>query len=129
MPSQSTLLLWTLFVLGQALHVMKRAGMAVRSKANSIQSRVQFVAFCWEAVLVRLVLCSGLFAALQTNPHGLTKLLNLVGVAASVDISVDPGTALIIGYFADSVLDWLVSRIPLLQKDLPAWTEPGPPVS
>jgi hypothetical protein len=127
MPLQSTVLLWTLFVFGQSLHILKRAGMAVRSKTNSIRSRVEFVAFCWEALLVRLVLCSGLFAALQTNPHGLTKLLTLIGVQISAEIPVDPGTALIFGYFADSVLDWLVSKIPVLQKELPTWTEPNPP--
>ena len=76
--------------------------------------------FSWDALLVRLLLCAGLFAVLLTNPRGLTKLLALLGAGISVDISVDPGTALILGYFADSVLDWMVSKIPMLQKELPS---------
>jgi hypothetical protein len=117
----TTVMIWALYLLGQLLHVLKRAGMAVRSKSNSIRSRVEFIVFSWDALLVRVVLCAGLFAALLTNPHGLTRLFALLGAGITADIFVDPGTALIFGYFADSVLDWLVSKIPMLQKELPAW--------
>ena len=122
-----TAMIWALYLVGQILHVLKRAGMAVRSKSNALRSRVAFIAFCWDALLVRLVLCAGLFAALLTNPHGLTKLFGMLGAGINADITVDPGTALILGYFADSVLDWLVSKIPMLQKELPTWNGPSFP--
>ncbi len=124
MQLHTTAMIWALYLLGQLLHVLKRAGMAVRSNSNSIRSRMEFIAFSWDALLVRIVLCAGLFAALLTNPHGLTKLLAQIGAGITADISIDPGTALIFGYFADSVLDWLVSKIPMLQKELPAWNGP-----
>lgn len=120
MHLHSTVMIWALYLIGQFLHVLKRAGMAVRSKSNSIRSRMEFVVFSWDALLVRVVLCAGLFAALLTNPHGLTRLMAMLGAGIAADISVDPGTALIFGYFADSMLDWLVSKIPMLQKELPA---------
>ncbi len=101
--------------------------MAVRSKSNSIRSRREFVAFFWDVLLVRVLLCTGLFAALLTNPRGLTKLFALLGSGIAADITLNPGTALIFGYFADSVLDWLVSKIPMLQKELPAWNGPSHP--
>ncbi|MCL5287870.1 MAG: hypothetical protein M1453_07755 [Acidobacteria bacterium] len=123
----ATLVIWALYLLGQILHVLKRAGMAVRSKSNSIRSRWEFVVFFWDALLVRVLLCAGLFAALLADPSGLTKLLASLGSGVTADITVNPGTALIFGYFADSVLDWLVSKIPMLQKELPAWNGPRHP--
>jgi hypothetical protein len=127
MNQHTTAVIWALYLLGQVLHVLKRAGMAVRSRSNSIHSRIEFIAFYWDALLVRLMLCAGLFAALLTNPRGLTKLLGMLGAGINADISVDTGTALVFGYFADSVLDWLVSKIPMLQKELPAWNGPNSP--
>ena len=121
--------IWALYLLGQLVHILKRAGMAVRSKSNSIHTRFEFIAFQWDVLLVRIVLCAALFWVLLTNPHGLTRIFRLVGADVPLDISVDLGTALILGYFADSVLDWLVSKIPMLQKELPAWNGPVDPAS
>jgi len=117
---QSTGMIWALYLVGQFLHILKRSGMAVRSKSNSIRTRMEFIVFSWDALFVRVVLCAGLFAAFLTNPSGLTKLMAILGAGIAANISVDPGTALIFGYFADSMLDWLVSKIPMLQKELPA---------
>lgn len=120
MPEHSSFAVWALYLLGQCVHILKRAGMAVRSKSNSIRSRSAFVAHCWDALLVRLVLCAGLFWWLLADPRSLARVLALCGVHLAPDFSMGLGTALIFGYFADSVLDWLVSRIPILQKELPA---------
>lgn len=120
MHQHTTTLIWTLYLLGQIVHILKRASMAVRSKSNSIHSRFEFIAFYWDVLLVRVVLCAGLFWVLLTNPRGLTKLFAMLGAGFTADIPVDLGTALIFGYFADSVLDWLFSKIPMLQKELPA---------
>lgn len=125
MHEHATAAIWTLYLLGQLVHIQKRAGMAVRSKSNRIRSRVEFIAFNWDVLLVRVALCAGLFWVLLTNPRGLTRIFLLFGAEIPADISVDLGTALIFGYFADSVLDWIVSKIPWLQKELPAWNDPG----
>ncbi len=117
---QHTTMIWILYLLGQIVHILKRAGMTVRSKSTSIHSHFEFIAFYWDVLLVRVVLCAGLFWVLLTNPRGLTELFAMLGAGITADISVDLGTALIFGYFADSVLDWLVSKIPMLQKELPA---------
>ncbi len=127
MYQHTTAAVWLLYLLGQFVHMLKRAGMAVRSKSNRIRSRFEFIAFNWDALLIRVVLCAGLFWVLLTNPRGLTRILSLLGSDLTVDVSVDLGTALIFGYFADSVLDWMVSKIPFLQKELPEWNEPGNP--
>lgn len=112
--------IWTLYLMGQFVHILKRAGMAVRSKSNRIATRLEFIAFNWDVLLIRVVLCAGFFWVLLTNPHGLTRILTLFGAGIPADVSVDLGSALIFGYFADSVLDWIVSKIPWLQKELPA---------
>jgi hypothetical protein len=54
------------------------------------------------------------------DPRALASLLSPMGEGAAADISINPGFALIFGYFADSVLDWLVSKVPILQKEMPA---------
>lgn len=120
---------WTLYLLGQLIHILKRAGMAVRSKSNRISSRLEYVALHWDALLVRVVLCAGLFWVFLTDPQSVTRVLVLLGAGLTADLPVDGGSALIFGYFADSVLDWIVSKIPLLQKDLPAWNDPGGPTT
>ncbi len=127
MPQHTTAALWTLYLLGQFVHMLKRAGMAVRSKSNRIASRVEFIAFNWDALLIRVVLCAGLFWVLLTNPRGLTRIIMLFGANVAADFSIDLGSSLIFGYFADSILDWMVSKVPLLQKELPAWNDPGNP--
>ncbi len=127
MYQHTTAAIWVLYLLGQFVHMLKRAGMAVRSKSNRIRSRIEFIAFNWDALLVRVVLCAGLFWVLLTNPRSLTRILNLLGSDLTADVSIDFGTALIFGYFADSVLDWVVSKIPSLQKELPALHKPRNP--
>ncbi|HEV8384005.1 MAG TPA: hypothetical protein VGQ11_03970 [Candidatus Acidoferrales bacterium] len=129
MPQHTTTALWTLYLSGQLVHVLKRAGMAVRSKSNRIGSRREFIAFNWDALLVRVVLCAGLFWVLLTNPRGLTRIFMALGTNFTADVSIDLGSALILGYFADSILDWMVSKVPWLQKELPAWTDPSHPVT
>ena len=127
MHHQTTAAIWALYLLGQFVHILKRAGMAVRSKSNRIRSRSEFISFNWDALLIRVVLCSGLFWVLLMNPRSLTRIFTLLGAGITADIPVDLGTALIFGYFADSILDWVVNRIPFLQKELPAWNDPGHP--
>jgi len=110
--------IWLLFLLGQFVHVLKRAGMALRGK-NGITSRGQYVAHYWDGLLIRLVLSCGLFLILLKNPKGLVTLLGKFGITGVGDISVDVGTALVLGYCMDSVLDWLVMKIPALGRELP----------
>lgn len=119
MENANQFVLWLLFAAGQTAHILKRASMAVRSKTNSIRSRREYFVFCWDILLIRIALCSSLFCWALYRPDFIRHLVELLGVNLQVDFRIDTGTALVVGYFADSILDWMVSRIPLLQRELP----------
>jgi hypothetical protein len=112
-------LLWLLFCAGQAIHVLKRAGMAVRSKNNPIATRREYLARHWDVLLIRAVLCAALFWFARTRPAFLLHLLSFTEGAAPATLPLDTGGAFVFGYFSDSVLDWVVSRVPVLQRGLP----------
>ena len=116
MPDAATL--WLCFALGQAVHILKRAGMAVRSKKDPPRTRREFLRRHWDAIAVRAALCSALFWLAKQRPELLALLAAAIG-APPVELPLTGATALIFGYCADSLLDWLVSRVPSLQKDLP----------
>jgi len=126
MQAHNDIWIWLLYASGQMVHILKRAGMAVRSRTNSIHSRLEFILFFWDSLLVRVVLCVGLFWVVLSNPRALAALLSLVGVDLAIEVPVSRGTALIFGYFADSILDWLVSKIPWLERELPSWNSSAP---
>jgi hypothetical protein len=111
--------LWLCFALGQAVHILKRAGMAVRSPHNALRTRREYLRLRWDALAVRAVLCAALFWLVMNRPELLAALLAALG-ARSAELPITGATSLIFGYFADSVLDWLVSHVPALQKELPA---------
>jgi hypothetical protein len=114
-----SLSLWLCFALGQFTHVLKRAGMAVRSRTNTLTSRREYLRFYWDALLVRSLLCAALFWLVQRQPALLAQVAAAFG-AAPVELPLTGGTALVFGYFADSILDWLVSRVPALGRELPS---------
>ncbi|HWQ03151.1 MAG TPA: hypothetical protein VNL38_01605 [Candidatus Nitrosotenuis sp.] len=114
----SSFVLWLCFALGQAVHILKRAGMAVRSKKNPLRTRREFLRRHGDAIAVRAALCSALFWLLKQRPELLAQFLLALG-APPMELPLTGATALIFGYCADSLLDWLVSRVPSLQKDWP----------
>jgi hypothetical protein len=120
--------LWLMFLAGQGVHILKRAGMCVRSPANAVTSRRQFVRLHWDALLIRGALCAGIFAVALDEPALLSRLAGAMGVSADLSLRMNPGTSLVFGYFADSVLDWLASHIPVLQREVPtvAGSAPDP---
>jgi hypothetical protein len=114
----SSLSLWLCFALGQATHILKRAGMAVRSPQNALRTRREYLRLHWDVLAVRALLSAALFWLLEGRPDLLAALPAIFG-APPAELPLTGATALILGYFADSVMDWLVSRVPALQKELP----------
>ncbi len=111
--------LWLPFAAGQAIHVLKRAGMMVRSPHNGVQTRRAFVQLYWDALAVRAALCAAVFWMVVDQPELLSSVAGVLGFSGRLELRLNAGTALIFGYFADSILDWAVSRIPIFQKEVP----------
>lgn len=108
--------LWGLFAAGAVLHVLKRAGYAVRS--GKFVSRGAYLRHYWDALLIRNVMESILFLTWISRPELLQRVLAFVGASVG-DLPIAHGTAFVAGYFGDSVLDWLAEKIPALRKELP----------
>jgi hypothetical protein len=108
------------FLAGQALHILKRAGMAVRSKSNPIRSRREFLRLFWDVLLIRTVLCASAFWVALQNPQSLARLTHTWELPPDLSLRWSAGTALMFGYFADSIFDWIASRIPIFRREMPA---------
>jgi hypothetical protein len=116
--------LWLPFAAGMAIHVLKRAGMTVRSPSNAVRSRGEFLKIFWDVLVVRATLCAALFWMVLEQPALLARIAHIFGTAQVFELRLNPGTALIFGYFADSILDWVASHISIFQRELPAAPQP-----
>lgn len=111
--------LWLPFAAGMAIHVLKRAGMTVRSQNNAVRTRGEFIKIFWDVLVVRATLCAALFWIVLEQPALLGRLAQFFGTAQILELRLNSGTALIFGYFADSILDWVASHVPIFQRELP----------
>jgi hypothetical protein len=109
---------WLLFVVGLAMHMLKRMDYALHNKANPINSTKDFLKFYWRSIVIRTGLNLAFFGALK-NPIGMAKLAPLSGMSIPVEIFYVGGAVVIFGYFADSAADWALGKIPGMKKEIP----------
>jgi hypothetical protein len=113
------LALWVPFFIGQLFFVLKRAGSAIRSSTNPIKSRRAFIYANWDILSIRL------FIEL-IFPYYPVRHLNFGTIASTFHVSlpswIPPESRmpalgfLALGYFADSILDWISQN-----QKVPAW--------
>lgn len=113
--------LWIAFSVGVAVHVLKVAGAAVRTKR--FKSRISFFLFYWDAIGARTLLQCGIFWLWISNPDFLQSALGKFGVQLNIELPVAKGTALLFGYFGDSIIKWVADKIPWFRKELPRLNE------
>jgi|HubBroStandDraft_6_1064221.scaffolds.fasta_scaffold1500834_1 hypothetical protein len=117
------LILYIPFLLGQWLFILKRMGMAVRSKTNPIRTRREYLYRNWDLLTVRMALELGIFYMWRYND--LTGFINNHS-SIHIDYVIPQGkiVALLLGYCADSGLDWILTVIPFFQKMFPDLAPP-----
>ena len=121
----SVLAEWGWFIFGMLIYWLKRAYYLVNGPNPVANTYTQFVQRCWIPLVVRAVVDSGLYWV-TFYPNLLTPLLKYVGWNIEVQYSLlhlGPAT-LFFGMGVDSVVDFLVSKIPLVRDWLPQM--PGP---
>jgi hypothetical protein len=107
---------WVTFALGVLLHILKRADTSAKSKLSGIRSIGHFLEWNWIALLIRAALGVALFEMLWTNPKFFGDEFQVPWLER---LPFGWGFALMIGFFQDSIVDWVFSKIPFLQKELP----------
>ena len=107
---------WVCWLLGVAIHVLLRAGYAIRSKVNPVKSRWDFLKQNWDTVAVRTFLSGLIFAYGLRNPDALDKLVTLVAEHFNISnfdfsITFSNVTSAGFGFFSDTVLDSVQSFV------------------
>jgi len=123
-----SIFLWLLYLLGQAMHVLKRAAISAASTVSAGSSIREWFCRNWPTVVVRVFLNSALFL-LWATPW-LDLILDKVGAKGlvgkfPVPTVLNPQTAFIAmvsGFAADSLIDALIFRfVPSAQKEIPTY--------
>jgi hypothetical protein len=106
---------WPFFFIGQMIFVTKRASSALRSTRNPISSRWMFVKMNSGILLVRMTV-GELWILVAWRHLNISQISGLFGmpVPSWVPSWVSTGPAaggvffaFLLGYFADSILDWI----------------------
>lgn len=104
------------YVGGQFLFMLKRAGSAVRSPIVVYKNKWQFFKGNWDTILIRAIFEFPFFYAWRH--YSLAQIVSFTGWVMPTGWALpdNPFTALVLGYAADSLLDWFA-----MWKRLPAW--------
>jgi len=117
--------LWAWFVVGEVTYMLKRAYYLVTGPNPVASTYSQFVARCWPPLVVRGVIGAGVYW-LTFYPDVLNGALKYLGTSYQLHSPVPQYAvvALFFGLGVDNLLDFLLSKIPILSGWLPQM--PGP---
>lgn len=73
----------------------------------------------WLSVLVRGAICLIIWTMYTTDPTLVVKALGYFGINFNLALPATKCVASLVGYFADSLLDALSSRVPFLKREIP----------
>jgi len=104
---------------GAEPYILKRAALSKASPLSGTKSIWGFLVFNRLGIIIRAVLASAGFAYWLTHPDTLTTVLARIGFTMNLTFAPEHATAIIFGYFADSAMDFLTAKVPLLQKEIP----------
>jgi hypothetical protein len=101
---------YAVFLIGQWLFVLKRAGSAIRNPKSTITTRRQYVYHNWDTILIR----GAIEAAAIFYPLAHFSIAQIAGFfALTVPAALGGSLSGVVGFFfagfgSDSFLDWLV---------------------
>ena len=113
--------LWVSFSIGMLFYMMKRAYYLVTGPNPVATSYGEFIQRCWIPLAIRAAIDCGVFSLLD-HPNIVNPVLSKFGIAFQLDspISTMPGgVAFFLGLGMDSIVDFLVTKIPLVKDFLP----------
>ena len=137
------IIFYLVFLCGQMLFILKRAGSAIRNQQTTITTRWQFVMFNWDTITIRGVIEFAMIFY-PWRHFTMTQILSFFGYQRDpLPIPDSPVTSLLLGYASDSLLDWLsmsqklpsffrdwihenVPKLPLLQLPVDKFLTPDP---
>ena len=111
---------WFLYLIGVLLHAWLKAGSVIGSKLNGVGTYQQYIAINGPALSMRFFVATLGMLWWTWHPNmSFSPLAHLVGLNIPMNVPLDPVTAGAYGIFADTLLDLVAARIPLLQKEIP----------
>lgn len=111
--------LWFWFIGGESLNVLKRAYFKVSGADPAITTYKAYIVKYWPALVFRGVFGAGLYW-LTFYPDAFSKIASIVHWNASIpSLPQIAPVALFTGIGIDSILDFIASKIPLLQGQIP----------
>jgi len=112
--------LWTLFLAGHALHVLKRAGLSTTSRISGTKSRREWLRTNALNLAIRLFVNAAGFSYWLAHPDAATHITHALNIP--FDLTIEPGhaAAAMFGLSGDSMVDWAAAKVPFLQKEIPA---------
>lgn len=112
---------WLCFVAGLILHSLKLSYDAIRH--NAAKNYAEYFKKNSVPLLVRSVMGGVLFYFWSGHDTGmLQKIVALAGVNINSQLPVTAGTSILAGFFADSVVDFVSTKIPWLKNQIPTVT-------
>lgn len=117
--------LYLAFFAGQALTVLRRAGIAMRSPTNPVLRRRDYVKNNWDLLLIRTLIEIPFFWAWRHAE--LQDIFALFGKRVPFEIPQGTIAAFAWGFFADSTLDWLSTVQKIGPWPVPSWLKSNIP--
>jgi hypothetical protein len=116
LPIQSDLLNYAAFLGGQCLFLLKRAGSAMRNPGTNITRRRDYFRLNWDTAFIRAAMEFPFFYGYRH--YGFAHLVSWMGWTPPSWFTVpdNPLISFLLGYAADSLLDWLS-----MSQKLPGW--------
>jgi hypothetical protein len=111
---------WALFVAGHGLHVLKRASLSAQSTLSGTKSRREWVRTNALNLTIRFFVNAVAFSYWLAHPDAGTHAIGSVGIPGNFTLEPGHATAAMFGLSGDSMVDWAATKIPFLQKEIPA---------
>jgi hypothetical protein len=108
------------FIAGEALFILRRCAIAIRSKTNPLRSRRDYLYLNWDALLYRVGLELGLIYWPMRHYRTVEAW---TGNRVHVTVPQFWIVFFLLGIFADALLDWFftLDRVPIFGWPIPAW--------
>ena len=107
------------YLIGGFLHAWGRGSAVVKSKLNGVLSYRQYVELNAPGLCIRFFLATLGLMYWSWHPDAFETLARFLHWNTSLNVPLNPVTAGAYGMFADTALDLVAARIPMLQREIP----------
>jgi len=114
-----TFCLWLLFLLGHALHVLKRASLSKPSPLSGTRTHLDWLRANAVNLAIRLLVNAAAFSYWIAHPQIGARLASAFGIPLDLSLAPSPAAAAMFGLAGDTLVDWAVAKVPALQKEIP----------